>query len=118
MPAEATANHRVDGTWQALPTQPFRGMQDDIHFIDSMNGWCVNGQGKIYKTADGGQQCKLLLTKNLAKRAVVRAALRVGGPAVLLRSLNGGSNWVQVQLPANVDMVQDMVQDLNFFDAS
>ena len=114
MPPGATANHRVNRTWQALPTEPFRGMQDDIHSINGVDDRCVNSQGKICKTSDGGQQWKLLLTKSLAQRTVVYAALRVGGPAVLLRSLDGESNWVQAPLPASVGMVQD----LNFFDAS
>ena len=82
MPAGATANHRVNRTWQALPTEPFRGLQDNIHFMDGVDGRCVNGQGKICKTSDGAQQRNLLLTKSLAQRTVVYAALRVVGPAV------------------------------------
>ncbi len=40
--------------WQLLSTEPYPGKQDDIYFIDEQKGWYVNGQGKIYHTADGG----------------------------------------------------------------
>lgn len=40
--------------WQKLNTIPFRGKQDDICFINEMQGWYINGQGKMYKTIDGG----------------------------------------------------------------
>jgi photosystem II stability/assembly factor-like uncharacterized protein len=50
----------------------------------------------------------------LGQRTVVHAAGRVGGPAVLLRSLDAGNTWAQVPLPASVGMVQDVL----FFDAA
>ena len=40
--------------WNKLETEPYRGKQDDIVFIDKNRGWYVNGSGKIYKTEDGG----------------------------------------------------------------
>ncbi len=40
--------------WQKLNTEPFRGKQDDIYFINEQQGWYVNGHGKIFKTTDGG----------------------------------------------------------------
>jgi photosystem II stability/assembly factor-like uncharacterized protein len=185
-PPAPAQKFNTDAAWQLLPTEAFRGKQDDIHFTDAATGWYVNGEGKIYKTEDGGQQWKLLLTKPgtyfrtvgfvdnklgfagnigtdyypgvtdtvplyrsddgganwaavtipgppvkglcaidvlhtkyihagvLAQRTVVHAAGRVGGPGVLLRSLDGGANWVQVPLPPTIGMVQD----LKFFDAA
>lgn len=44
----------ADATWQKLQTEPYKGKQDDIHFIDADHGWYVNGAGKIHATADGG----------------------------------------------------------------
>lgn len=41
-------------TWTKLPTEPYRGKQDDIHFISPSTGWYVNGAGKIFSTTDGG----------------------------------------------------------------
>jgi photosystem II stability/assembly factor-like uncharacterized protein len=40
--------------WAKLKTEPFRGKQDDIFFINTEVGWYVNGSGKIFKTTDGG----------------------------------------------------------------
>ncbi len=40
--------------WEKLNTEPYRGKQDDITFIDEQNGWYVNGYGNIYHTTDGG----------------------------------------------------------------
>ena len=40
--------------WSKLDTVPYKGKQDDIHFIEPKTGWYVNGAGKIYKTANGG----------------------------------------------------------------
>jgi photosystem II stability/assembly factor-like uncharacterized protein len=185
-PPAPSKKYSLDAGWQLLPTEAFRGKQDDIHFIDPNTGWYVNGDGKIYKTVDGGLQWALQLTQPgtyfrtvgfidaklgfagnigtdyypgvtdtvplyrsddgganwvavvvpgppvkglcaidvlhtpfihagvLAQRAVIHAAGRVGGPAVLLRSLDGGANWVNVALPSTIGMVQD----LKFFDAA
>jgi hypothetical protein len=41
--------------WIKLPTEPFKGKQDDISFVDVDHGWYGNGQGKLYRTTDGGQ---------------------------------------------------------------
>lgn len=41
-------------TWKKLNTEPYRGKQDDISFINKMEGWYVNGFGKIVHTTDGG----------------------------------------------------------------
>ncbi|MCC6477873.1 MAG: hypothetical protein IT552_01505 [Sphingomonadaceae bacterium] len=40
--------------WKKLPTVPFRGKQDDISFVDAFHGWYGNGEGKLYRTIDGG----------------------------------------------------------------
>lgn len=41
-------------TWQKLPTEPFRGKQDDIAFGTPRVGWYGNGEGRLYRTGDGG----------------------------------------------------------------
>lgn len=50
-------------TWTRLPAEPYKGKQDDIFFVDAGTGWYVNGQGKIYKTTDGGRSWTLKLHK-------------------------------------------------------
>jgi photosystem II stability/assembly factor-like uncharacterized protein len=43
-----------DITWKKLTTEPYKGKQDDITFIDENTGWYVNGFGNILHTEDGG----------------------------------------------------------------
>lgn len=43
------------GAWEKLPTEPYRGKQDDISFVTPEVGWYVNGQGKLFSTTDGGR---------------------------------------------------------------
>jgi photosystem II stability/assembly factor-like uncharacterized protein len=40
--------------WVKLPTEPSKGKQDDIAFVDADHGWFGNGQGKLYRTLNGG----------------------------------------------------------------
>jgi photosystem II stability/assembly factor-like uncharacterized protein len=40
--------------WQKLPTIPYRGKQDDIAFGSPSRGWYGNGEGRLYRTDDGG----------------------------------------------------------------
>lgn len=41
--------------WRRLTTEPYKGKQDDIAFVDPDHGWYGNGKGKLYRTADGGE---------------------------------------------------------------
>ncbi len=49
--------------WQKQVTQPYPGKQDDICFTDARNGWYCNGQGKIFRTQNGGAEWKLVFEK-------------------------------------------------------
>ncbi len=40
--------------WVKLPTEPYRGKQDDVVFVDESTGWYGNGAGKLFRTTDGG----------------------------------------------------------------
>lgn len=40
--------------WVKQPTEPYRGKQDDISFIDVDHGWYGNGMGRLYRTTTGG----------------------------------------------------------------
>lgn len=50
--------------WRALPGAPtIRGKQDDLYFVSERLGWSVNGQGNIFRTADGGATWENVLQK-------------------------------------------------------
>jgi photosystem II stability/assembly factor-like uncharacterized protein len=50
--------------WQKIwTTEPYRGKQDDVTFIDAQTGWYVNGYGKIFHTEDGGNTWQMQLEK-------------------------------------------------------
>ena len=175
----------ADYAWYKLDTEPYRGKQDDIDFVDRNIGFYVNGQGKVFRTDDGGTLWRKVFEKpgtyfraigmldarhgfagNIgtdyfpgvtdthplyesrdgghnwtavsgipgppvkgicaidvqsvdfinagvpAVRTLVHAAGRVGGPALLLRSLDGGRSW------SNIDMSPwaAMIMDVRFFD--
>jgi photosystem II stability/assembly factor-like uncharacterized protein len=168
-PAPAAAAAPV--AWQKLPTIPYRGKQDDIAFGSPARGWFGNGEGRLYRTDDGGdswrqvwhrpgtfiralgfvgdeigilgnvgvgsfpnvtdrqplyrtadggaswtavtrivgpvpegicgievQRQEYIDRGELARRAVVHAAGRVGGPAHYLRSADGGESWTSRDL--------------------
>ena len=183
MPASAAE----PSAWRKLATEPYKGKQDDIVFVDALTGWYGNGAGKLYATTDGGETWSLVFEKpglfvralGFASRDVgylgnvgvgyypgvtdtaplyrtsdggrtwtaitapgidkvagicgihvqptkaiyqgvlrdthmVHAAGRVGGPAALLRSLDGGETWTTIDLSAHAGMILDV----RFFDAA
>ncbi len=50
-------------SWEKLETEPYKGKQDDIYFVNENMGWYVNGYGKIFKTTDGGTTWKTQIEK-------------------------------------------------------
>lgn len=181
----AVVTPQPNAQWFKLPTEAYKGKQDDIFFIDAQHGFYGNGAGKIFKTADGGQHWTLVFDKPgtyiralgfvdaqlgfagnigteyfpgvtdttplyrtldggatwspvlgisgpevkglcaidilkvgfinagvLEYRTVVHAGGRVGGPAYLMRSLDGGSSW------KSLDMTRHLaaITDVKFFD--
>lgn len=164
--------------WRALPTEPYRGKQDDIAFVSPDVGWYGNGEGKLYRTRDGGESwVKVWEQPGTFIRALgfldaangflgnvgvnyfpnvtdtqplyrtrdggvtwtpieadgmnsvagicgidivhdnhltlIHAAGRVGGPAMVLRSMDRGESWRVIDLRSQAGMILDV----KFFDA-
>jgi len=115
-----------------------------LGFLDEKNGFLGNvGDAypnvtdtiPLYRTRDGGVTwtpvdisgasvagiCAIDVLKTrsihqgeLLDRAIVHAAGRVGGPAKLLRSIDGGESWSAIDLSAQAGMILDV----KFLDAS
>jgi photosystem II stability/assembly factor-like uncharacterized protein len=51
--------------WVKLPSEPYtlNNKQDAIAFADALTGWYGNGEGRIYRTDDGGEAWTLIWTK-------------------------------------------------------
>lgn len=50
-------------TWQKLNTEPYKGKQDDIFFLNEKQGWYINGFGKIFHTNNGGDSWEMQIEK-------------------------------------------------------
>ncbi len=170
----------AEPTWVKLPTEPYRGKQDDVVFVDGLTGWYGNGAGKLFRPTDGGQTwtkqldrpgtfvralgfvdkdlgflgnigpdyfpgvtdgvplyrtrdggatwepiaidgpavtgiCAIDVLKTqfinagvLQNRVTVRAGGRVGGPALLATSRDGGETWTSEDLSALTAMILDV----------
>jgi photosystem II stability/assembly factor-like uncharacterized protein len=49
--------------WHTLPTDAYPHKRDDIFFADAHTGFYGTGQGKLYRTQDGGQSWQLVWSK-------------------------------------------------------
>lgn len=115
-----------------------------VGFIDPMNGFIgnvgdyypgVTDRTPLYRTRDGGRSwaavdiggafvegiCAIDILKTravhqgeLRDRTIVHAAGRVGGPAKLLRSTDGGESWSYIDLSGRAGMILDV----KFLDAN
>ncbi|WP_298160673.1 hypothetical protein [Brevundimonas sp.] len=170
----------LEPAWIKLPTEPYRGKQDDVVFVDALTGWYGNGAGKLFKTTDGGRSWTQILDRPgtfvralgfvdtdlgflgnigpdyfpgvtdatplyrtrdggasweavtidgpavtgicaidvhkasfinagvLGHRVTIRAGGRVGGPALLATSRDGGETWTSEDLSALTAMILDV----------
>jgi len=181
VPVAGSARAADEPVWVRLPTEPYRGKQDDVVFVDGQTGWYGNGLGRLFKTTDGGQTwvkqmdqpgtfvralgfidaqtgflgnigpdyfpnvsdtvplyrtrdggqtwtpveiqgpavtgiCAIHVHRQpfinagvLDHRVTIRAGGRVGGPAQLVTSRDGGDTWVSEDLSALTAMILDIV---------
>ncbi|MCX5741093.1 MAG: hypothetical protein NT062_01185, partial [Proteobacteria bacterium] len=114
-PVTSTAPHLVaTGDWQVSPSEPFRGKQDDLVFVSPTRGFYGNGDGKIFRTDDGGGSWQKLVEKpGTFVRAIGFLDAQRGfagnlGPdafpgvtdtQLLYRTDDGGATWAPVALP-------------------
>jgi photosystem II stability/assembly factor-like uncharacterized protein len=179
---DAPLSPQTGSHWQKLPTEAYKGKQDDIYFVNRDVGFYVNGKGNIWRSSDGGHSWQNVLKQpgtyfraigmvdvhhgfagNIGTgyfpgvtdstplyetvdggdhwhavahipgpamqgicaidvlhpnahgdmATIIHAAGRVGGPARLLRSVDSGRTWT------NIDMTPwiSMIVDVKFFDA-
>ncbi|SVC70336.1 uncharacterized protein METZ01_LOCUS323190, partial [marine metagenome] len=52
------------GEWVELPNSPYVSRFNDINFVNTDQGWAVNGWGQIYFTPDGGNSWELQLEQS------------------------------------------------------
>ncbi|MCX6351304.1 MAG: hypothetical protein NTX03_05525 [Bacteroidetes bacterium] len=98
-------------SWEKLNTDPYRGKQDDIYFVDENRGWYINGYGKIYHTTNGGETSTMQLEKKGTFFRCVSFIDSLRGfvgtvgtdyfPNVtdsipLYKTIDGGKNWTPV----------------------
>lgn len=100
--------------WQVSPTEDYKGKQDDVYFASAKVGFYGNGNGKIFRTRDGGASWTKLVDKpGTFVRAIGFLDDRRGfagniGPdafpnvtdtTLLYRTDDGGATWAPVVLP-------------------
>lgn len=104
----------ASGDWQLSPSEPFRGKQDDLAFATPTRGFYGNGDGKLFRTDDGGATWTKILEKpGTFVRAVgflddqhgffgnlgPDAFPNVTDTNLLYRTDDGGQTWNPVALP-------------------
>lgn len=93
----------------------FPGVTDTLPLYRSRNGgdtWepVINIKGSAVKgiCAIDVLHSQFVNAGTLARRTVIHAGGRVGGPAHLLRSLDGGESWTSLDLSAHTAMILDV----------
>ncbi len=90
-------------TWSSEGSPPSASRYDDIVFTDELNGWCVNSNGQIFNTPDGGESWNLQYTSpsSTYMRAIDFLDDQIGVvgslDGVQVKTMDGGATWVEFQ---------------------
>ena len=89
--------------WNYLPNAPTAASSarfDDVYFVDPLTGWAVNGDGKIFKTSDGGNSWVLQFSTNDYFRSVEFLNADTGFAGTLghnfFKTTDGGLTWIDI----------------------
>lgn len=121
-------------SWEKVWDQPGTFIRA-LGFVDANNGFLgnvgtdyfpnVTDTQPLYRTRDGGASwtpvsadgigiVKGICGIDIQRAGVIHAAGRVGGPATMLRSTDGGKTWQVIDLRPHAGMILDV----KFFDAN
>ncbi|AIF48850.1 WD40/YVTN/BNR-like repeat-containing protein [Dyella japonica] len=59
--SDAPLTPQAGSHWQKLPTEPYKGKQDDIYVVNRDVAFYVNGKGNIWRSMDGGHSWQNVL---------------------------------------------------------
>jgi photosystem II stability/assembly factor-like uncharacterized protein len=120
LPSYAFAAETPATLWEKLPTEPYKGKQDDIFFVDPDTGWYGNSAGKLFNTTDGGRNwTKIFEQPGTFIRALGFIDAKTGflgnvgtdyypgvtDPHPLYSTDDGGVSWAKVATPG-IEMVK------------
>jgi len=96
------------------------GYPRSIGFADSLNGWLgtLSGTDVLYTTSDGGDNWSLVQNIpephplgicgiSVVNDSVVYASGRYNGPPIVIKTTNGGVNWISMDLSAYAGALVD-----------
>ncbi len=88
--------------WRLLPNSPQQNRAQDIFFINANTGWCVNFEGEIHSTTNGGALwIRQLYLPNVRFRslAFINPTTGYAGTLdtnLLFKTTNAGLNWTRI----------------------
>ncbi len=122
--------HTEDGgmSWPVQYTDTTAGNFTALQFPDSLNGWVIGKESKIYKTADGGKSWQKMTNTNVPPHSRfsslfflnpdtgwvgVTDSLPAGNTRHILATVDGGKNWASQRIPSDGRVFSIFFKDKN-----